>query len=243
VSCPLTTHAVPADVLPSDVLPSDVLPSDVLPSDAVPAGWRLPFGPSEFDRRPALLAPEAVALEALSPLQLRRNRARGIPRRTAGHWSALARLVEPLDAARAALHHGDDVRYRRAGAHAVAVVLRRCAASGRAWWGWTAWDWAAVCGPSSQAFRAAQPLPTETTVRPFTIALGYLLGEFSDFQHLGNFNRLQLAQLVFGAEPIEEAMSQASAVMDRWGYRSQTRDARPETMAATGYPASSPKPC
>ena len=91
------------------------------------------------------------------------------------------------------------MRHRRAGAHAAAVILRYCATSGRAWWGWTAWDWAAVCGPSSQAFRAAQPLPTETTVRPFTIALGYLLGEFSDFQHLGNFNRLQLAQLVFSA--------------------------------------------
>ena len=101
---PLTTHAVPADVVPSDVLPSD----------AVPAGWRRPFESGEFDRRPALLTREAVALEALSPLQLRRNRARGIPRRTAGHWSALARLVAPLDAARAAVHHGDDVRYRRA---------------------------------------------------------------------------------------------------------------------------------
>ena len=211
---PLTTHAVPADVVPSDVLPSD----------AVPAGWRRPFESGEFDRRPALLTREAVALEALSPLQLRRNRARGIPRRTAGHWSALARLVAPLDAARAAVHHGDDVRYRRAGAHAAAVILQHGAASGRAGWGWTAWDWAAVCGPSSQAFRTAQPLPTETTVRPFTIALGYLLGQFSDFQHLGNFNRLQLAQLIFGAEPIEEAMNQASAVMDRWGYRSQTRD-------------------
>jgi hypothetical protein len=214
VTRPLTTHAVPADVVPSDVLPSD----------AVPAGWRRPFESGEFDRRPALLTREAVALEALSPLQLRRNRARGIPRRTAGRCSALARLVAPLDAARAAVHHGDDVRYRRAGAHAAAVILQHCAASGRAWWGWTAWDWAAVCGPSSQAFRTAQPLPTETTVRPFTIALGYLLGQFSDFQHLGNFNRLQLAQLIFGAEPIEEAMNQASAVMDRWGYRSQTRD-------------------
>ncbi|HSK98202.1 MAG TPA: hypothetical protein VK891_16365, partial [Euzebyales bacterium] len=105
---PLTTHAVPADVVPAGV---------------VPAGWRLPFGTGEFDRGRGLLAREAVALEALSPLQLRRNRARGIPRRTAGHWSALARLVAPLDAARAAVHHGDDVRYRRAGAHAAAVIL------------------------------------------------------------------------------------------------------------------------
>ena len=47
-------------------------------------------------------------------------------------------------------------------------------------------------------------------MRPFTIALAYLLGGFSDFQHLGNFNRLHLAQLVFGDEPIEEALSQAA---------------------------------
>ena len=60
------------------------------------------------------------AARALSPTELRRNRARGLPRRTAGHWTALARLVEPLDAARAGLHHDEDVRYRRAGAHAAA---------------------------------------------------------------------------------------------------------------------------
>ena len=71
------------------------------------------------------------------------------------------------------------------GAHAVAVVLRQCAATGRAFWGWTGWDWVTACGPSGEAFRAAQPLPTETTVRPFVIALGYLLGGFTDFQHLG----------------------------------------------------------
>jgi hypothetical protein len=126
-------------------------------------------------------------------------------------------LVEPLDAARAVLHHLEDVRYRRAGAHAVAVVLQHCAASGRAYWGWSAWDWATVCGPSSQAFLAAQPLPTETMVRPFVMALGYLLGEFSEYQHLGNFNRLHLANLVFGAKPVEEAMTQASEVMQCWG--------------------------
>ena len=196
----------------------------VVPTDVVPMRWRLPLEAGEFGRRPGLLTQEAAALAALSPLEMRRNRARGIPRRTAGHWTSLVRVVEPLDAARAALHHSDDVRYRRAGAHAVAVVLQHCAASGSAWWEWTAWDWAGVCGRSSEAFRVAQPRPTETTVRPFVIALGYLLGEFTDFQHLGNFNRLYLAQLIFGAEPIEEAMSRASTVMDRWGYRSQTRD-------------------
>jgi integrase len=95
---------------------------------------------------------------------------------------------------------------------------------GRAWWGWTAWDWAKLAGSSSQAFRGAQPLPTETTVRPFLLALAYLLGGFTSYQHLGNFNRLHLAQLVFGAEPVDTAMATIAELMQGWGYRSQTND-------------------
>ena len=62
-------------------------------------------------------------------------------------------------------------------------------------------------------------------MRPFLVALAYLLGGFTDFQHLGMFNRLHLAQLVFGSEAADAAMSEAAAVLDRWGYRSQARDA------------------
>ena len=63
-----------------------------------------------WDRRVALLDSEAAALLALGPVGLRRNRAVGVPRRNALHWDALARLTEPLEAAVAGLHHGDDVR-------------------------------------------------------------------------------------------------------------------------------------
>jgi integrase len=187
--------------------------------------WRFPRAASGWDRRPVLLEGEAEAVAALGPQGLRRYRAKGVPRRTARYWNALARLVAPLDATRATLHHADDdVRYRRAGGHAVAAILAHCAATGRSYWDWKSWDWIGVCGVSSTAFRAAQPLPTETTVRPFVIALAYLLGEFDDFHQLGNFNRLHLANLVFGAEPIQATMDQVAAPMQRWGYRSQTRD-------------------
>ena len=179
---------------------------------------------SGFDRRAGLLAWESKALSALSARELQRNRSVGIPRRTALHWRALTRLLEPLDAARTVLHHGDDVRFRRAGLHTVAIVLANCAALGRTWWGWSSWDWARLAGTSSAQFRAAQLLPTETTVRPFVVALGYLLGEFTEFQHLGAFNRLHLAQLIFGTAPVETAMGQVAEVTRRWGYRSQTRE-------------------
>ena len=180
------------------------------------------FAPSldRSARRAELTEVERRALAGLGPKALRRNRARGIPRRTAVHWRALAGLVEPLDAARASLHHGEDIRFRRAGAHAVAIVLQRCADTGQSYWAWTTEDWAELCGASAEAFVAAQPLPVETTVRPFVIALGYLLAGFDAFERLGTFNRLHLARLVIGAETVDQSLREAGTVLEQWGYRS-----------------------
>ena len=167
--------------------------------------------------------PETAAIAAIGPVGLRRNRAVGIPRRTARHWKTLTRLVEPLDAARAALHHGDDVCFRRAGAQAAAIVLQHCAESGRSYWGWTEWDWARLCGSGAEEFLAARTLPTERTVRPVLVALGYLLGGFTSFQQLGNFNRLHLACLVFGEDPVEASIRRAAGILDQWGFRNPQR--------------------
>jgi hypothetical protein len=128
-------------------------------------------------------------------------------------------LVEPLDATLAALHHGEHVRYRRAGAHAAGAVLQHCADCGRSWWGWAPWEWARLCGTSAREFITAQTPPSESTVRPYVVALAYLLGEFTDFHRLGTFNRLHLACLIFGEPAVEESLRQASEVLDRWGYR------------------------
>lgn len=182
--------------------------------------WTFPLFAERHDRRAELSEEERHALAVLGPKALRRNRARGTPRRTATQWTALAALVEPLDAARAGLHHGEDIRFRRAGAHAAAIILGHCSHTGRSYWAWTATDWADLCGPGAAAFVDAQPLSTETTVRPFLIALGYLLGGFDDFERLGTFNRLHLAGLVFGATTVEDSMRQAGGVLEQWGYRS-----------------------
>jgi hypothetical protein len=179
-------------------------------------------GHRRWDRRIGLSEAETAALLALGWQQLRRNKAVGIPRRTAPHWRALTRLTEPLDATVAGLHHGDDVRFRRAGRQAVAIVLHHCADTSRSWWGWTPWEWARLCGGSAREFVAAQLLPTEPTVRPFVVALAYLLGGFTDFHRLGTFNRLHLACLVFGEHTVEGSLRQASELLDRWGYRDST---------------------
>jgi len=184
------------------------------PGAQVEPGW---------DRRGQLLASETAAILAIGPAGLRRNRATGIPRRTARDWKAISRLVQPLDAARQTLHHDDDPKFRRAGAQAAAIVLQQCADTGRSYWAWTSWDWARLCGSSAREFLAARTLPTEQTVRPFLVALGYVLGGFTGFHHLGNFNRLHLACLVFGEDTVEASIQQAAGILDQWGYQNPLR--------------------
>ena len=198
---------------------SVVVPLPALPESPDSHLFRFDVEGRSWDRRGALLAEEAEAIAALGPDGLRRNRARGTPRRTAAHWETLSRLVEPLDAARAELHHRDDVKFRRAGAHAVAAVLQHCADTSRSFWAWTEGDWASLCRASAREFVASRTLPTEVSVRPLVIALGYLLGGFDGFQHLGTFNRLHLASLVFGQDAVEDALGQVGEVLDQWGYR------------------------
>lgn len=86
-----------------------------------------------WGRRRELLDSEAAAISAIGPVGLRCNRATGSPRRTARHWQALTRLAEPFDTARAALHHNDDAKFRRAGAQAAAIILQHCADTGQSW--------------------------------------------------------------------------------------------------------------
>jgi len=186
------------------------------------AAWAPGLDASGWDRRAALASPEAAALAGIGPAGLRRSRARGT--RRSPEWEALARLAGPLDQAAAVLHHdGSDV-HLRAGAHATGIILQHCADSGQAYWAWTGWDWARLAGSSSMNFLGSQALPTERAVRPFLVALAWLLAGFSDFQHLGMFNRLHLAHLVFGREAVDVATGGAAAVLDQWGYRSQARD-------------------
>jgi integrase len=188
----------------------------VADSDETP-GFTFGLALSSYDRR-ELTAVELATLGELSATGLRRSRARGAAQRVA-LWAQLTRLVGPLDDARAVLRHPAQSRYRRASAHAAGLVLQHCSDTGRVYWTWTPADWANLCASSAEAFVAARVTPTETTVRPFLVALGYLLGNFDDFQLLGTFNRLHLAHLVFGATAVEDSLREATQTLNRWGYR------------------------
>jgi hypothetical protein len=54
--------------------------------EAIPIRGHRLLVDGKFDRCLELRGDEAAALKALSPLEMRRNRARGVPRRTAQHW-------------------------------------------------------------------------------------------------------------------------------------------------------------
>ena len=108
--------------------------------------------------------------------------------------------------------------------------MQHCADTGQAYWAWTGWDWARLAGSSSKEFLDGQALPTETAVRPFLVALAWLLGGFADFQHLGMFNRLHLAQLVFGVGPATEP------------FRTLRRFGEVRTADCRGSPAYIPVP-
>ena len=194
----------------------------VTPLRAEGTAWAFSLDVSGWDRRSGLTVREAAALAEIGPAGLRRSRARGT--RRSRSWQALTRLAVPADQAAAVLHHDRSDVHLRAGAHATGIILQHCADTGQAYWAWTSWDWGRLAGSGSREFLDSQALPTEKAVRPFLVALAYLLAGFTDFQHLGMFNRLHLAQLVFGTEAVDAATGEATAVLDRWGYRSQVRD-------------------
>lgn len=111
----------------------------------VPSARRMPHGRrgtfpvslEHYNRCEELTDAERRELRDLSPKTLRCKRTRGIRRRPSTLWTALVRL----DTARAGLHHGDDARFGRAGAHAAAIILQNCADTGRSSSAWTNEDW------------------------------------------------------------------------------------------------------
>ena len=105
--------------------------------------WRWPIDPRRYDTTPAVRAAEAAAIADLGVGNLRRL-ARHDP--AAGGWQPILRLLRPLDDAGAALESPPTSHRRRAMLDASAVVLLRCAETGRSYWAWTDEEWASVLG-------------------------------------------------------------------------------------------------
>jgi integrase len=178
--------------------------------------WRWPIAAHRDDTGVVVRAAERRAIRALGVSNLRRLR-RHDP--TAPAWGGIGRLLRPLDEVTAALDSPPTPHRRRAMDDAVAVVLLRCAAVGRAYWGWTTEEWADVLGRDQAGFRQGAPAWADDAVRPYLAAHAYLLGGFDAFHRLGGFSRLTLAWRIFGRACVEHELRRLRAVLAAWGYR------------------------
>jgi len=98
-------------------------------------------------------------------------------------------------------------------------VLEHCLVLGRTYWAWSDEEWAGFLGADAEAFLGVGSWPCETTVRPFTIAIAYVVAGFDRLDQLGRLNRLSLAKLLFGAEEVEASIDTVAKTLDAWGYR------------------------
>ena len=178
--------------------------------------WRWPVDPARCDTAPVLRAAEKDAIIELGPVNLRRL-ARQDP--AAQGWQQIRRLLRPLDAAAAALEAPLTSHRRRAMLDATAVVLLRCAETGRSYWSWTDEEWASLLGQDQHGFRKAAPGWADDAVRPYLAAHAFLLGGFTAFYRLGGFSRLTLAWRVFGRDRVDGEIGRVRSVLAGWGYR------------------------
>jgi integrase len=180
----------------------------------VAPAWAWPINPGHYDRSGQISRAELAALSSLGT-DLRRRQGE----RDALRWRTIARLLRPLDDARAALRLPGDGRHRRAADDAIAVILARCAEVNTAYWGWPADQWLALAGTTAEQFKGDGPGWAGGEVRPYVVAFGYLLTGFGAFNQLGAFNRRQLCYKIFGKQPVENTVGQVVGILAGWGYQ------------------------
>jgi integrase len=134
-------------------------------------------------------------------------------------WHEIRRLLLPLDDSGATLESPPTPHRRRAMLDATAVVLLRCAETGRSYWSWTDEEWADLLGRDRHGFRKAAPGWADDAVRPYLAAHAFLLGGFTAFYRLGSFSRLTLARRVFGRDRVDSEIRRIRSILAGWGYR------------------------
>ncbi len=186
------------------------------PSSHDASRWQWPIELTAYDRTLTLRPSEHAALMALG-WELRRGRCHD---RQRPEWAAIERLVRPLDDARHSLFIPDDPRHRRSARDAVGIILHACAATQQTFWAWSAAHWIdEVLTESQQRFGQVYPGWIDASVRPYLVALAYLLDCFTAFERLGLFNRLALAKRVFGPTLVQQAIEPILTTLQQWGYR------------------------
>ena len=199
-------------------------------SQAVESAWEWPLRLDHFRRHERLSKNESDALQTLGFDLLRLDRDR-----EHRQWQAISRLTAPLDEAVAALHwHPDTVFQRRFARYATAIVLHHCGELGRDFWSWSTQEWAELLRPQQlrQRFRGQIGMQA----RPYLLTHAYLLTGFIAFDLVGPFVRQTLAQRIFGAATVDQAVEPVRAVLNGWGYRAANLES---TICGSNVPSRS----
>lgn len=142
---------------------------------------------------------------------------RSVPRDDVPAWAKetrdLERLLYPLRDACSVM----DGNERHKGG-AIGVLLKSCARLDTSFWGFDEQTWVKVLGATQEAYVRFHGRPSRTDVRQYVMALAYLLGCYRDVRALGSFNRRSLAEKVFGADRVAQALEEAQGVTRGWGY-------------------------
>jgi integrase len=182
-----------------------------------PSWWQWPMDLTHYDRTPTLTPAEHAALVALG-WEVRRGRGHDLQRL---EWVTIARLVHPLDDARRSVFTPDNPYHHRSALDAVGIILHACGTTRQAFWAWSPATWIdVVLTASQQAFQRAYPGWIDGAVRPYLVAMAYLLDCFAAFELLGPFNRLALANRVFGPARVQQAVDPILTTLRTWGYHS-----------------------
>jgi hypothetical protein len=113
----------------------------------------------------------------------------------------------------------------------VAALLLGCRHEHAAYWGWSVPTWVRLLGATQRDFRAVQPPWVDRQTRHYLIVLPYLLGCFTDLRRLGNYQRVALAEKVFGSARVQAVVTRVATVLHGWGYQNaQTGRAVPRIL-------------
>lgn len=178
--------------------------------------WCSPLTGRRFDTSVDVRPDEARAITGLGVRNLRRMQYYDP---AAPGWTLIRRLLLPIETVNSGLDSPPTPHRRRAMLDAAAVLLVRCAETGRTFWGWTSEEWVQVLGRDQAEFHRNAPAWAGDEVRPYLAAHAYLLGSFIEFHRLGSFQRLTLSWRIFGRDRVDGEIARLRTVLTQWGYQ------------------------
>lgn len=191
-----------------------------------PTEWKWPLDLGAYDHA----APSAAELREIGTLLKQEWRGRY---RTNLWIPRLERIVRPiLDA----LNLFEPVGQNRSSI--LWIVLTEMLARRSSLWSWSPRNWATVCCANRPAFNERYGV-AGTARLPF-LAVALLLKRPVKLECCGVFERILLAQKVFGREAVDSATKQVADVLKTWGYglshRADTESVMAELMLLSGSP-------